>query len=706
MTGRLARLVHSVALVLILALAAQGLFRKITWYLAIDQYGYLTFGGDLARGTVFHAWPPVEDLASYIKFPRVDVLSQTHVFTGDRMYCRYTPGFPIVLAAWMRLFGPNAAHYLDPILFLVLLCLWLALARRLLAPTGVAGPLALVGGLLLLLLPSYLHLWAITILRDTLAQLLAIAALLAALPRSGAPMSRGRAAAVGFLLGYLVTTRIDAALYALPVGALVLMQKRRPGALAVAATLAALGLAPLLTYNYLATGNPLRPTQSMEVESFFQARWQVPLPDRPAAHVSGLRRLFATPEAHAAADATRAADDREAEHGAAVARPYLPPVQGGGLKLSNLPVTLPGNIRYVRGAFGNTVLLLAGLGAIGALATNRLLFVATVPYIVVALLFYSCWGRADPRYIAGLFLLTPLLALAGFATLSRLSEASVRWGTRGRLLAVAMPLLLAVVFWPELIRGWQSIAAAWQRGDWGGESALAATSAVVALVSILATVIPLLLLLPFPPTVRVDAGRRGCAVAATLLVALLLVVAVARVVPGLGRSPVVFQGSRGEADVVRARANIERLVEVDGVVITTADVGRPAENIDYYTHAHAVYAQDLERWGLTIGLASLAFLERGRSVYLFFPTGSPLIADALHRLRVGFEIERLARIPAGEAPAYFVASRFGTTSMDLHRVRLSPRFLDLMRRHQTAAPPPSRDAGTAPAGSASERPEE
>jgi hypothetical protein len=690
MTFRLARLVHGVALLLILALAAQGLFRKITWYLAIDQYGYLSFGGDLARGTIFHSWPPVEDLAAYIKFPRVDVLSQTYVFNGERMYCRYTPGFPIVLAAWMRLFGPNAAHYLDPILFLVLLCVWLALARRLLTPTGIEDPLALVGGLLLLLLPSYLHLWAITILRDTLAQLLAIAALLIALPRSGAPMSRGRAAAVGFLFGYLVTTRIDAALYALPIGTLVLMQKRRPGTLAVAAALAALGLAPLLAYNYLATGNPLRPTQSMEVESFFQARWQAPVPERPAARASALRPLFATPEAHAATDAERAAaDDREAEDAAVAARPFLPPVQGGGLRLSNLPLTLPGNIRFVRGAFGNTVLLLAGLGAIGALATNRLLFVATVPYIVVALLFYSCWGRADPRYIAGLFLLTPLLALAGFATLSRLSEASLRWGTRGRLLAMAMSVLLAVVFWPELIRGWQSIAAAWQRGDWGGESALPATSAVVALMSIVATLIPLLPLLPLLSFLRVDAGRRGHAVVASLLVALLLAIAVARVLPGLGRSPVVFQGSRGEADVVRARANIERLVEADAVVITTADVGRPAENIDYYTHAHAVYAQDLERWGLPIGVASLAFLERGRSVYLFFPSGSPLIVDTLHRLRAGFEIERLARIPAAEAPAYFVASRFGTATMELHRVRINPRFLDRLQRHQMAVPPPS-----------------
>ncbi len=692
MAVRLVKLVHGVALLLVLALAAQGLFRKITWYLAIDQYGYLTFAGDLARGAVFHTWPPVEDLAPFIPFPRVDVLSQTYVFTGERTYCRYTPGFPIVLAAWMRLFGPNAAHYLDPILFLLLLVVWLALARRLLAPTGVERPLALAGGLLLLLLPSYLHLWAITILRDTLAQLLAVGVLLAALPRSGAPMSRGRAAAVGLLFGYLVTTRIDAALYAVPIGTLFLMQRRRRGAMAAAALLAALGIAPLLAYNSLATGNPLRPTQGMEVESFFQqARWLLPTADRLAG-LNGLSRLIAPPKAHAAAGGQRAIKQNPATHDAPggepshrqTAQPYLPPVQGGGLRLSNLPLTLPGNIRYVRNAFGNTVLLLACLGAIGALKSNRPLFVATVPYSLIALLFYSCWARADPRYIAGLFLLTPLLCLGGFATLSWLAEASAARRSLGRLFQIALPALLAAVFSPELRRGWQSASEAWQRGGWGADSALPAASAVVALAAIVVTLVPLL------PTA---AWRRGRTAAAVLLTALLFVVAVVRVVPSLGRPPVVFQGSRGETDVARARANIERLVDADGVVITTTDVGRPAENIDYYTHAHAVYVQDLDRWGVPIRVASLAFLGRGKSVYLLFPSASPPLAEALYGLRRGFEVERLVRIAATDTPAYFVASRFGTTAMDLYRVRLTGRLFERMQGQGTAAP--SKDAGAA-----------
>src|SRR5262245_64420881 len=53
--------------------------RRITWYLAVDQYGYLAFAHDLARGKVFHHWPPLDVLAPFLP-PRVDVLSQTYIY--------------------------------------------------------------------------------------------------------------------------------------------------------------------------------------------------------------------------------------------------------------------------------------------------------------------------------------------------------------------------------------------------------------------------------------------------------------------------------------------------------------------------------------------------------------------------------------------------------------------------------------------------
>jgi hypothetical protein len=674
--SRVQDIVYVVAVLLVFALAGQGLFRKITRYLAIDQYGYLTFSGDLAEGRVFHTWPPLEMLEKAIPFEKVDALSQTYIHTRDRMYCRYTPGFPIVLATWMRLFGPDAAHYLDPILFLFLLAVWLALAYRLLSPAPGARWLALAGTLLLLLLPSYLHLWAITILRDVLAQLLALLALLLALPRR-VPMSRVRAAAIGFLFGYLVTTRIDSGLYILPLAGLFLMQPRRPGAIAVAALLATLGVSPLLAYNYAATGNPLRPTQGMEMDSFFHTpaapakdvsgRWSFPRP----AHAQAAPDVVAEGETAVAPQSGRARQQRRGVPGGR--RRTLPPVHGGGLRLSNLPKTLPGNLQYVRGAFGNVILQMAAIGAAAALFLNRSLLMVTVPYSLAALLFFSFWAHADPRYIAGLLLLAPLLAVGGIGTIC--SVWSTGWlARRGRErtragLALGLAVALAILWRAELGAAWLDAAVAWSEG-WKG-SALPVVSGIVAVVVIAGVLAG--------GVARVASTSLWTGAA---LASLLLATSLTRVVHTLDRGAVPFQGAQGRHDVVRARANIEAVIEPGAVVLTTSEIGRPAENIDHYTHAHAIYLRDLERWGLPIPRAASVLASHG-PLYLFLPSGSPAGATAVAALRERFEIEPVLRVPAHEAPRYFVASRFGTTDMELSRVRLPAEIRAWLRERET-----------------------
>ena len=63
-----------------------------------------------------------------------------------------------------------------------------------------------------------------------------------------------------------------------------------------------------------------------------------------------------------------------------------------------------------------------------------------------------------------------------------------------------------------------------------------------------------------------------------------------------GRRRAPFQ----RAQMLEARANMQRLLEPNSVVITTEEVGRPAENIEYYSGvANALYITDLERWQLT-----------------------------------------------------------------------------------------------------------
>jgi hypothetical protein len=685
--GRAPDLIYLAAVALVFFLAGHGLLRKVTWYLAIDQYGYLTFSGDLAQGRVFHQWPPIEHLAAQIPVPSVDVLAQTYVFTGDRMYCRYTPGFPIILAAWIRLFGPSAAHYLDPILFLGLLAVQLQLTRRVFATEPGARWLALAGTLLLLLLPSYLHLWAITILRDISAQLFALMAILVAVPRPQ-PISPRRAAAIGFLFGYLISVRVDALLFGLPIGALFLWQLlaqavegRRPlgtrlagiaPAVLSAAALFAVGVSPLLAYNYAATGNPFRPTQAMELERFFDARRPHPrggvavaAPHRAAPAPAGVAargvdtpaRLDDTPEIGAPPPAPASAARKPVRP---PRQPSWPPaVQGGGLQLRHLPATLPGNVRYIRNAFGDVILLLAGLGIVTAILRNRLLLVVTVPYCLAALIFYSCWGRPDPRYLAGLFVLTPLLALGGLTGLAsfggRLRHST--GPTMGPVVALAVALALAVWWLRDLSGAWLVIRAAWSMGAWHGGSALPVVSGIVAVLGVVAILVGTMAGASRAATPL----RGGLAVALAML---LITAAVARSMPGWHR-----RASFQAAEVEQARRTIESIIEPGAIVITTTDVGRPAENIDYYTHAYALYLEDLERWQWNIARACGKFLADGRELYLLLPAPSARGRIALEQLE-WFELEHIRHVDAQDTPQYFVASRFGTVPLDIYRVRL------------------------------------
>src|SRR5258707_3891612 len=108
--------------------------QRTTWYLAIDQFGYLTFADDLAHGHALHDWallPAVKPL-----LPQdldVDVYAQTYVGHGDALFCRYSPGFALVLALARLLFGPTAEHLVNPLSVVLLLACLYAIGRRVFA---------------------------------------------------------------------------------------------------------------------------------------------------------------------------------------------------------------------------------------------------------------------------------------------------------------------------------------------------------------------------------------------------------------------------------------------------------------------------------------------------------------------------------------------------------------------------------------------
>ena len=96
-----------------------------------------------------------------------------------------------------------------------------------------------------------------------------------------------------------------------------------------------------------------------------------------------------------------------------------------------------------------------------------------------------------------------------------------------------------------------------------------------------------------------------------------------------------FQGE----EMARARAIFARKVEPGAVVITTEEVGRPVENIEYYSGvAHALYLTDLERWGLTVGDAAELLARGGMRPYLLLPKAHPGLDPLLAALGRRFAV--------------------------------------------------------------------
>jgi hypothetical protein len=76
-----------IATLVFLTLAAMSIEHKITWYLAVDQFGYMRFAHDLLDGKLLHEWAPAEALARWLP-KRTDMLAQTYIWDHGRLYSR------------------------------------------------------------------------------------------------------------------------------------------------------------------------------------------------------------------------------------------------------------------------------------------------------------------------------------------------------------------------------------------------------------------------------------------------------------------------------------------------------------------------------------------------------------------------------------------------------------------------------------------
>lgn len=598
---------------------------RTSWYLAIDQFGYLSFARDLVAGRVDHPSAAAEILALFLPGAAADALGQTYVMRDGALYSRYAPGFPLLLALTSGLFGEPAVHEFNAFAMAALLPVIAWLSRRLLGSAW----LGLGAALLVTMLPNQLLLWSISPLRDIPCHVLTLSAVALMLPRRGREeLGAGRAAAAFFLLGYSVSMRVDAVLYLVPVGLLFLLRGTwRPAVLASGALAFLIGVMPLLVYNALATGNPLLPTQAMEFDSV--------LSRVPGAALEAGRRLA---EMVLPGDAI-AAVDRSGP------RQFRQLVQGGGFRFAHLQSSLPGNLDLFPTVFGWLGVFLGCLGALFSVARDRAFAVATVPYVVVSTVFYSFWTRPDSRYLAGALLLFAPLVLCG-ARLGVEAVASTAFFRRQQALRVAFGIALLGGL------GWYGVSI-----DFDDVSARPWCEAVLVAALVCGICLGI-------------GGDRAAALAVRVFAILLAVGLLGVFGWRTGRS-LGTQASFQAEQVAQAQENFARWVPPGSIVYTSYRYGRPAENINYYTDSHAIYLEEMLRWSLSHRTAIALGAHLGRETWLLVTPDEALRWRDNPFLRRFAELEVVRQIPPAENRSYFVASpRHRGIQLVLARMRL------------------------------------
>jgi hypothetical protein len=440
----------------------------------------------------------------------------------------------------------------------------------------------------LLMIPVEVHYWGITIARDLPAHLLALLAVLRAL--SAAPIS------CGLCLGLAASTRPDAALWAIP-AALVFPPVARTPLKAVGGGLAFMaGLLPLLAYNTITQGHPLAFTQGSEFRDLLRFE--------------------------------------SALGGTTLVAQTVNLTSGGAFRLANFPTTFLAHVAYLSASFGVFLWIAAGYLVLTAVR-RRPIARALGAYVVIGLLFYSCWSHGDPRYLVGVSLSLIVTAAVALVRIAEwLGDARVAAGRRlAALIVVAGALALGGVLPRDPARGL---------------TALELTTAGALVVAAATSLKPSL------------SGARALA---TLAPALAFAgFGIARILMATG-TPDKF----GEADVARARAAIEAIVPPGSLVLTSPALGNPAENWTYYTDVDAHYLGELGRLRSDPYLVGKRCTESGRRFFFLLGPGEAIPVKVIPGL---VAVREIARRDAATARDWFVNTRRSPAGAVLYEAKV------------------------------------
>ncbi|HDL64355.1 MAG TPA: hypothetical protein ENH12_03095, partial [Proteobacteria bacterium] len=389
--------------------------------LGSDPYGIVHFADHLARGKIYSDFPVYNWFKQDWRPGESHfVLHGNYVLSEGKMICKYTIGFPLLLALSINIFGSGSVYYANVFILLILLWFHFKLARVIFSDRPDGLLLSVLSAILLMVMIS--RLWSLSLRpsRDLSALMFILAGCYLGV------MALRRLSRINFFylisgafcLGFSASIRFPNILVGVP--AIGYLMARMAGKLKftryIAVVIVALiffsaGLGPAFVQNYLATGEPLKPPRPEIVERNALNEKEEPLP--PPFWLG----LFPRP-------IRPLLDLRD---------PTPPPLWLGFFK-----TTAPDTAAYFWRLYGPLFALLILIGLFSEWRKPEVKFLLLgIPLIFV--LFYSMWVHLMTRYmlIAQPFLI--ILAVGGIGRLIR--------GKKHLLISLAFLILVGIDTW-------------------------------------------------------------------------------------------------------------------------------------------------------------------------------------------------------------------------------------------------------------------
>lgn len=244
--------------------------------LGSDPYGIVHFADHLSRGKIYSDFPVYNWFKKDWQPGEAHfVLHGNYVISEGKMSCKYTIGFPLLLAVSINIFGSGSVYYANVFILLILLWFHFRLARVIFSDRLDGLLLSVLSPILLLVMIGSLWNLALRPSRDLSALMFIVAGCylgimaLRRLPR----INYIYLITGAFCLGFSASIRLPSVLVGIPaIGYLMIRMAGKVkftgfvAVVIVALFVFSVALGPVFIQNYLATGNPLKPPRPEIVE--------------------------------------------------------------------------------------------------------------------------------------------------------------------------------------------------------------------------------------------------------------------------------------------------------------------------------------------------------------------------------------------------------------------------------------------------------